>query len=61
MTAMLNIVATGISKRGLELKKDIVQTVEVAGQAVCPPTMLLLFLIANKSWITAVKNIREYL
>jgi len=49
MTAMVNLVATGISKRGLELKKDILQTVEVAGQAVCPPTMLLLFPIANRS------------
>jgi hypothetical protein len=46
MTAMPNLVATGISNRGPGLKTGILQTVEVAGQTVYPPTTLLLFPIA---------------
>lgn len=59
---MLNLAIIDISKRGLELKKDILRMVEVEGQAVRLLGILLLhFPKANSFLIADMKNIGDYL
>ena len=46
--ADLNLAITDISKRGLEYEKDILQMVEVEGQAVCVLAILPFFQNADR-------------